>query len=321
MVDPARVVGRPPAPHARLTVSPVPDRGRDDIRPAAPDPSPIGEPNAGSRADAGPTTRSGPLGRIDARNPAQTPAGAVPRPPLGVASRALALGFGALVACLVAFGLIAEGIRDREVFVLDTWATPFLHGISSPTLDAVMNGFTTTGSSLVVVPICVVAAVGLLVKRRYGALLFVSVALGGALLLDATMKLFFQRPRPKLAYASVMPDYSFPSGHSMNGVVFYVSLALIVWSIFGRRVGVVATTAAVLLAGAIGISRIYLGYHYLTDVVGGWLAGIAWLLVVGAAFRARPQVWSWGRPPQAEPGPQTAPAARAGDLERPGGTA
>jgi undecaprenyl-diphosphatase len=93
----------------------------------------------------------------------------------------------------------------------------------------------------------------------------------------------------------VLPDYSFPSGHSMNGVVFYVALALIAWSVFGRRVGLVSMIIAGVLAFGIGVSRIYLGFHYLTDVVGGWLAGIVWLLVVGAVFRLRPDAWHWGR--------------------------
>jgi undecaprenyl-diphosphatase len=110
------------------------------------------------------------------------------------------------------------------------------------------------------------------------------------------MKLFFERPRPHLAWANVLPDYSFPSGHTMNGVVFYIALALIVWSIAGRRPGLLAMTVAVVLALGIGLSRIYLGYHYLTDVVGGLLAGTAWLLILGAGFRARPTLWPWGDP-------------------------
>jgi undecaprenyl-diphosphatase len=79
----------------------------------------------------------------------------------------------------------------------------------------------------------------------------------------------------------------------MNAIIFYVALALIVWSVFGRRIGVVSLVGALVLALGVGVSRIYLGYHYLTDVVGGLLAGIAWLLVVGAAFNARPRWWHW----------------------------
>ena len=133
----------------------------------------------------------------------------------------------------------------------------------------------------------------LLRSRRFGAALFFAVSTIGALVIDFTMKLIFERPRPKLDYAAVLPDYSFPSGHSMNGIVFYVGLGLIVWSVYGRRIGLAATTALAVLALGIGVSRIYLGYHYLADVVGGFLAGIAWLLIVGAAFRARPRVWEW----------------------------
>jgi undecaprenyl-diphosphatase len=200
-----------------------------------------------------------------------------------------------MVAILVVLGTIADGVRDQEVFVLDTWATPFLHGIQSPAFNALMNGLTAMGSTLIVLPVFVLVAGGLAVTRRYGATLFLTIALVGSLAIDATMKLVFQRPRPKLDYAAVLPDYSFPSGHAMNGVVFYVSIALIAWSVFGRRIGLISTVFAAILAFGIGVSRIYLGFHYFTDVVGGWLAGVIWLLIVGAVFRIRPNVWRWGR--------------------------
>jgi undecaprenyl-diphosphatase len=119
------------------------------------------------------------------------------------------------------------------------------------------------------------------------------------------MKLFFARPRQQLPWASVLPDYSFPSGHTMNAIIFYVALALILWSVVGRRLGLTALALAVVVAIAVGVSRIYLGYHYLTDVVGGLVAGIAWLLVVGASFRARPTWRRWR-------GDATTPVVRAG---------
>ena len=157
-----------------------------------------------------------------------------------------------------------------------------------------MNALTDIGSSLVIAPIFVVVVAWLVWKRRYGAALFVGVATGGSLVLQGTMKLFFARPRPQLPWARVLPDYSFPSGHTMNAIIFYVALALILWSVSGRRMGLAALTLTVVLVLGVGVSRIYLGYHYLTDVVGGLLAGIVWLLVVGAAFRARPTWWGWG---------------------------
>lgn len=248
----------------------------------------------GPSGQAGPTSEAGPLGKVDPAS-ASTPR-AVLRPPLGLATMTVVVGFVALIASLVVLGSIAGAVRAQEVFALDTWATPFLHGIASPGLDSLMGALTAMGSSQVIIPAFAVVIAGLLWKRRFGAALFLGVASGGSLVLDGTMKVFFQRPRPQLPWAQVLPDYSFPSGHAMNGIVFYIALALILWSVAGRRVGLVALTLAAVLALGIGVSRIYLGYHYLTDVVGGLLAGIAWLLVVGAAFRARPTWRRWRGP-------------------------
>lgn len=252
------------------------------------------ETAGGSTNKPGPPSKPGPLGPIDPVKPARP--GTVVRPPPAIATATVVVGFVALIASLIVLGSIAEGVRTQEVFALDTWATPFLHGIATPGLDAVMNTLTNIGSSLVITPIFVIVVAWLLSKRRLGAALFLGVASGGALILNGTMKVLFERPRPKLDWAQVLPDYSFPSGHTMNAVVFYVALALVLWSVFGRRIGLIALVIAVALALGVGVSRIYLGYHYLTDVVGGLLAGVAWLLVVGAAVHARPMWWRWGSP-------------------------
>ena len=267
-------------------------------------------PRAGSTVDAGTTTESGPLGRVDPAQPASP--GTVPRPPLGLATITVVGGFAGLIAMLAILGSIAAGVRSQEVFALDTWATPFLHGIASPLLDFVMLRLTDIGSSLVIVPVFAVAIAALAWKRRFGAAAFLAIATGGSVLLDTTMKLFFQRPRPQLSYAAVLPDSSFPSGHTMNAVIFYVALALIIWSVFGRRIGLTAVAIAAVVALGVGVSRIYLGYHYLTDVVGAILAGLSWLLVVGAAFRVRPTWWSWGSATK----PQNTAAASAQQQRR-----
>jgi undecaprenyl-diphosphatase len=262
---------------------------------------------------AGATTEAGPLGRVDpvnpkaptspatpSVNPAVTPA--IVRPPLAITMATIGVGLFGLVATLVVLGSLAEGIRAQEVFALDTWATPFLHGIASPGMDAFMNGLTDLGSTLVIIPVFLVVAAWLAWRRRFGALLFLAVVSLGALALNGTMKVVFQRPRPSLPWAAVLPDYSFPSGHTMNALVFYVALALIAWSIAARRAGLIALALAALITFGVGVSRIYLGYHYLTDVVGGILAGLAWLLVAGTALRARPAWRQWRRPPQASTG-------------------
>jgi membrane-associated phospholipid phosphatase len=258
-----------------------------------------------------PLGEAGPLGTA-----AAAPTPAAPAPPatreVGLATITVVAGFAVLVACLVVLGSIAEGVRAQEVFALDTWATPFLHGIASPGMDTLMNLLTDLGSILVLPLAFVLVEAWLLWRRRFRAGMFLVVASVGSLVLQGTMKLFFARPRPQLAYANVLPDYSFPSGHTMNAVIFYGAVALLLWSMFGRRAGLLAIAVATVIALGVGISRIYLGYHYLTDVVGGILSGLAWLVVVGAAFRARPtwQRWRTGRlahrPAGAGPGPAAA---------------
>jgi undecaprenyl-diphosphatase len=218
--------------------------------------------------------------------------------PAGKASLALFTGFVVLGACLVVFGSIAEGLRDNEVFNLDPIATTSLHALATPGLDTVMNAITTLGSSLVLVPAIVVACLLLIRADRAGGALFLVVASVGSLLLNAVLKLFFERPRPIVPWAVAPTDFSFPSGHTMNSAVVYGALAVVVWSVAGRRAGSVAVAAAVILAVAIGTSRIYLGYHYFTDVVGGLLAAVSWLVIVVAAFRIPPLRRFWIIPPR-----------------------
>jgi membrane-associated phospholipid phosphatase len=215
-----------------------------------------------------------------------------PSPPTRRGVTSLAVGFLIALVSMVCFAALADSIYVQEKFALDTVANPFLHGISSPTLDAVMNGLTTLGSVPFVGLLFVIAMVVLLVRRERTDALFLVVAIGGSVLLNNMLKLFIQRPRPVLPWAHVLPDYSFPSGHSMNSLVFYVAIALLIWAHAGERAGTLAVIGALFLAIAIGFSRIYLGYHYLSDVVGGFAAGLAWLFIVSIAFQTVPIAWS-----------------------------
>lgn len=214
----------------------------------------------------------------------------------------LAVGALALFACLFVLGRIAEDVREQEVNVLDTVLDPWLHRLASPALDAFMGAITVLGSAPGLPILFVLAVVALLwAGRRREAVLLV-VALGGSVAINQALKLIFHRPRPHLAWASADPEYSFPSGHSQNGLVFYLALALIAWGIWGRRRGIMAVVAALILALLIGLSRLYFGLHYFTDVVGGFFAGFAWLLIVLSALHAWPLVGQWRIARQPPPG-------------------
>jgi membrane-associated phospholipid phosphatase len=217
------------------------------------------------------------------------------------ASVVVVLGFVAMLVGLTVFGSLAVVIRGQEPFLLDTLATPFLHDRASPTLDAIMNAATFVGSDVVIVPALLVTLAILGWRRRVREAVFLAAAVVGSEALNGGMKLFFQRARPTLPWAHVLPDYSFPSGHSMNSLVFYLSVALLAWALLGRRAGVPAVTIALGLVLLVGTSRIYLGYHYFTDVLGGYAAGLVWILLVAGALHGGPWLARWRRQPASVP--------------------
>jgi undecaprenyl-diphosphatase len=162
-----------------------------------------------------------------------------------------------------------------------------LFALGSPALTTFFRGVTLFGSERILIPFGVVvvwrlAAAG----RRHAAVLFLIAALGGEAL-EQILKLFFRRARPDALFGDALPStYSFPSGHAMISVCFYGVLAALLapkLATVGARAAVWAgAVGAVLL---IGTSRIYLGVHYPSDVVGGYAAALVWVLAIRAAYR------------------------------------
>jgi undecaprenyl-diphosphatase len=135
----------------------------------------------------------------------------------------------------------------------------------------------------------VVAAVGaqLLRRRQRRLACFVVLTAAGGGLLSTTVKLLVDRPRPVVDHqvATALGD-SFPSGHALGSVVVYGALLLVFLPLVPRHRRRLVVRATSLLVLAIGASRLLLGVHFLSDVVGGWLLGLAWLLGAVAAFEA-----------------------------------
>jgi len=221
----------------------------------------------------------------------------VASPAVASATRRLVVGFVAMVFSLAILGVLASIVRREQLNGLDAAISPFLHAFASPALDTVMNGATFVGSDPVLVGLLVLAVLILMAAHRpRREPLFLLVALPGRIALNQAIKLVVARARPQFDWAHVPTDYSFPSGHSMNSFVFFGAVSLLVWVIGGRRLGAVAIVMAAALVIAIGVSRIYLGAHYFTDVVGGFTAGLLWLLIVAAVFDLEPRLRKrWGR--------------------------
>jgi undecaprenyl-diphosphatase len=148
-----------------------------------------------------------------------------------------------------------------------------------PVLERPMNDLSALGGQTVLT-LVVIFAVGLLLSlRRYRTAGFVLATALGGYVLSVGLKLLVGRPRPAGGLIQLSGN-SFPSGHSMLSAIIYLTLALTVSTVILRwRVRLYVIGSALVLVALIGISRLYLGVHYLTDVAAGWLVGLAWAIL------------------------------------------
>jgi undecaprenyl-diphosphatase len=230
------------------------------------------------------------------------------------APRSLAPLVAVIVATLVFTALlIAVRLRWGPLEAADHGAAARLNGLIAghPALVAVINRVTWLGSDGVLWTVLGVSAAVLAVRRRWRLAGYLLVTGAGALVLDPILKSLVGRLRPVVAHPVAHgTGNSFPSGHSLGSIVCYGAVLLVFlpatrpgWPRTALRYG-----AGVLIA-AIGISRILLGVHYLSDVVGAWALGLTWLGVTALAFDPLHSASPGGRPP-GTPRPEEAPMAR-----------
>lgn len=149
----------------------------------------------------------------------------------------------------------------------------------------VVTVITMLGSTVVLAAVIAGGALLLALRRQWRLAMYLVVTGVGALVLDPVIKSLVGRLRPALAHPIAhAPGNSFPSGHSLGSIACYGALLLVfVPATRGRWRGVFTAVIAVLVA-AVGISRVLLGVHYLSDVIGGWAIGITWLGITSFAF-------------------------------------
>ena len=209
----------------------------------------------------------------------------IPKRPQPRSRAAVLLGWClALTLCLLAFGVLATVALRPGVDAFDRSVTTQLHSAAGPTMDTVMHGVTSLGSTALLTALVGVGALVLLRRRDHAEAALLVTALVGTLVLNEALKVFFARPRPALDWAESVTGLSFPSGHAMNSFVVYVVLGLLILRWRGARVGVAALTLALVVATLVSISRIYLGVHWATDVAAGAVAGATYLLVLVPAW-------------------------------------
>lgn len=178
----------------------------------------------------------------------------------------------------------SDGVAGLDRPVLDWVMT-----LRTPASEAVVTAFTNLGQTLPMVVIGGFLMIALYLRfRRRTIVVLMLVAAAGGITFTLVGKALVGRSRPPLidAVPPYETSFSFPSGHTLNSTVVAGMLAyLVVWLTSRWWVRVVAVVAAVLWAVAMGLSRVFLGHHWLTDVVFAWLFGLAWLALLITVHR------------------------------------
>lgn len=184
------------------------------------------------------------------------------------------------IVTLIIFVFFAANVALGErVTRFDLMVSQWVWSKASPGLTAAMLLITDLGSILWVSLAALLGALFMLWRRRWPLLLMVVLMVYGGMLLNTTLKHFFQRARPVMEEPLLsLATYSFPSGHALAATVLYGMLAIVALrTVRHKHWRRVALVGAALIIALVAFSRIYLGVHYLSDVLAGITLGIAWL--------------------------------------------
>ena len=255
------------------------------------------KPEQGS--DAGSEAEERFLGHIDLTEWRSTPGRASAKSAMFVARRigstralilTLAIGIVPAVLLVVLFAWVYDAVAESDGLTgLDRPVLAFVLSLRSAGLDTAVHLYTDVGGTIAMPIIAVGTMVLLAVHRRaWTPVILIGASGTGSLLMTIFGKLLFGRARPPLV--DQVPPFesggSFPSGHTLNSIVIAGIIAYLLilrQKSVGRRV--VTITIAALFTLTIGLSRIFLGAHWFTDVIGAWAIGGAWLAVVITAHR------------------------------------
>jgi len=187
----------------------------------------------------------------------------------------MALCFFLLLLPIWGFAALVGELHEKEVFAFDAPILNMLHAIETPGRDRFFIWVSRIGFLWGTIPIDVIVLFWLAFSRRFRDGLFFGLAVVGSAVLDVMGKAYFTRARPDL-WLSITPEnnYSFPSGHAMGSATLGMALVFLCWPTRWRWP---VLLGAITFVGLVGLSRLYLGVHYPSDILAGWCAAVAWV--------------------------------------------
>lgn len=187
------------------------------------------------------------------------------------------VSLGVAVLSLFLLAWIAEKMASGATMNFDLGVRAWVHQLASPGMTRAMTVVSLLGYDILIVELVVALAIFLYLGWKHAAG-WLGVSMAGALVLDLTLKYSFRRPRPQVFFGPEPHSYSFPSGHALCSFCFYAVLAgLIAARTRSMALRIAVGAAAAVLVAAIGLSRIYLGMHYPSDVIAGYLGAAIWV--------------------------------------------
>lgn len=187
---------------------------------------------------------------------------------------------------LIAFIFIASEIQIHALVQFDNFIISVVQSQISPLLTGIMKVFTFLGSVKWIGTVVLISALWLFIKKKWSLGWFILLSSGMGSVFNIILKNFFKRQRPDIHRLISETGYSFPSGHSMGSFIFYGALLyMIIHYTRNKRRQTLAGIIIALLIFFIGLSRIYLGVHYPSDIIGGYTAGGAWLIICVMIYR------------------------------------
>lgn len=226
---------------------------------------------------------------------------------------ALLLGLCLIAAGLWAFAEIADEVVEQETQTIDERVLLSLRNPGDVTdpigprwVEELGRDFTSLGGVALLTMLTAAIACYLVLERKPGLAVFLAVTVTGGTVLSFYLKSAFSRPRPDLVpHGSYVYTTSFPSGHSMMAAVAYLTLAVVLARAHSRkRVKIFFIIVGAMLTLAVGVSRVYLGVHWPTDVLAGWTAGGVWAVLcwlLARRLQRRGQLESEGVEGEPEP--------------------